>query len=478
MYSPTKFRRVSCLLFFPLFLVTTLLVIQRITTGKISIPKLDHPHPRPPTSTEPPKILHKPPLTQSSPIIDNFPLAATINSSADLPSIPTWNVPPSPHVDESTPLFIGFTRNWSLLQQVVVSYIVAGWPPEDIYVIENTGVMNSNRDGLLTLQNPFYLDYHRLTTILGVNVIRTPTLLTFAQMQNFFTHTALEHDWSHYFWAHMDTVVVSDEEWVGDPWKPLYARAVDTLRETLDPEWGSLATRWFAYDRLALVRTQAFVDVGGWDTMIPFYLTDCDMHERLWMRGFRIEAAEAGKVWDVASSIDDLAILYKRGMDGAKVKKRKGTTDPQVDEVILKPDVKEATSSKDETIQRNSATYHEILRTLGAKQNEKNANGGGGRNTWQSRQVGGQGEPFYRDPEGFEESILSLMDWGKSVFNAKWGRDRCDLRDVGLTEGDAWRVVRGWENEDVQGRYWREKAKEEKARVNEAEVKRKQKIAS
>ena len=55
----------------------------------------------------------------------------------------------------------------------------------------------------------------------------------------------------------MDTVVLSDEEWNAESYKSLYMRAVDTLRETLDPAWGPLATRWFAYDRLALVRTQA-----------------------------------------------------------------------------------------------------------------------------------------------------------------------------------------------------------------------------
>ena len=200
MYSPTKFRRGLCLLFFPLFLATTLLTVQRITTGRVSIFRFNNPDPRPSKPTEPARVLHKPPLSQPSPITDCFPLAAKARAHADLPSIPKWNVPPFHHVNESTPLFIGFTRNWSLLQQVVVSYIVAGWPPEDIHVIENTGVMNSNRDGLLTLQNPFYLDYHRLTKILGVNVVRTPTLLTFAQMQNFFIYTALEHDWSHYFW--------------------------------------------------------------------------------------------------------------------------------------------------------------------------------------------------------------------------------------------------------------------------------------
>ena len=484
MFPQGKLRRTLFLLFVPFIIATTLFIVQRISTGKVSIPKLEDLDPRPAAPIEPPKVLHKPPLAEPPPIIDNFPLAAKANSSVDLPPIPEWNRPPSPHVNESTPLFIGFTRNWSLLQQVVVSYITAGWPPEDIYVIENTGVMNSNRDGLLTPQNPFYLDHHRLTKILGVNVIHTPTLFTFAQMQNFFIYTALEHNWPHYFWAHMDTVVVSDEEWDGTPWKPLYARAVDALRETLDPAWGTLATRWFAYDHLALVRTQTFVDVGGWDTMIPFYLTDCDMHERLWMRNFRIENAQAGKVWDVASAIDDLELLYKRGGDTVTVAKRENATKPATDGGAPAPEATAVKPTEENGVQRSSVMYHEILRSLDTKQHEKNAHGGGGRNTWQARQIGGQGEPFYRDPEGFEESILSLMEWGKLTYRAKWGRDRCDLRDVGMVEGDAWRVVGGWEDEGVQKQYWKDRAREEKERVaqerkeeeeREKEVKEKEK---
>lgn len=142
--------------------------------------------------SEPVVPLYKPAPETPPPIVDNFPRAASAKSSIDLPSIPAWNLPPEPHVNETTPLLIGFTRNWRVLQQAVVSYIIAGWPPGDIYVVENTGTLRSNRDGLLTLQNPFYIDYHRLSTIFGVNIITTPTLLTFAQLQNFYIHTALE----------------------------------------------------------------------------------------------------------------------------------------------------------------------------------------------------------------------------------------------------------------------------------------------
>jgi len=67
-------------------------------------------------------------------------------------------------------LLIGFTRNWPQLLQCVVSYIAAGWPAEEIYVVENTGTMLSNKEGKLTLQNPFYLNHTQLE-MLGVNVI-------------------------------------------------------------------------------------------------------------------------------------------------------------------------------------------------------------------------------------------------------------------------------------------------------------------
>jgi hypothetical protein len=54
-------------------------------------------------------------------------------------------------------------------------------------------------------------------------------------------------------------------------------RAVEILRQTLAPDYardddgtpGRWAIRFFAYDRLALVNKEAYIEVGGWDTMIP-----------------------------------------------------------------------------------------------------------------------------------------------------------------------------------------------------------------
>ena len=159
--------------------------------------------------------------------------------------------------------------------------------------------------------------------------------------------------------------------------------------------------------------------------MIPFYMTDCDMHERLWMRKFRIEGAEAGRVWDVHSSLDNLEQLYKRGDDSSKPEAK---TESAADLLPREPKA-----------QRNSADYGKLVHSLNVLQDLKSS-AEGGRNTWQARQRGGQGEPFYRDPEGFEKGILMWMDFGRDVFTEKWGRGPCDLRVAGLEEQDAWYV--------------------------------------
>lgn len=254
----------------------------------------------------------------------------------------------------------------------------------------------------------------------------------------------------------MDVVAVSDEEYKTEPYESLYMRAVNVMRATLRPEYGPLAARWFAYDRLSLVRTKAFVDVGGWDTVIPFYMTDCDMYERLWMEGLKIEPAEAAKIWDVSTSLDDLEMLYRRGQKATKAKKnlsaREGEQGPPSDQAPA-------------SAQRNSPIYQDLLHTLDDMQNQKSSNADG-RNTWQARQHGGKGEPFYRDPEGFEKAILMTMDFGRKMFEEKWGRGQYNLREAGLVERDAWRVIMDWEKPEVQtqAKKDKEKAEREKAK--------------
>ncbi|KAF2434583.1 hypothetical protein EJ08DRAFT_693610 [Tothia fuscella] len=392
-----------------------------------------------PTQSNPnPHPIYKPARNATAPILDNFPLAAKASSPDDLPPIPSFNRVPDPHVTENTPLFIGFTRNWPLLQQTVVSYITAGWPPSDIYVVENTGTMNANKLGKLTLQNPFYIDYNRLINIFGVNVVSTPTYLSFSQLQNFYLSHAIEKAWEYYFWGHMDVLALPEEEYtnpVTGNYTSLYMRTVEDLRRVMDPDYATdedgspvrWAIQFYAYDRLALVNRLAFEEVGGWDVQIPYYGTDCDMHERLFMAGFKQEESKTGLIYDIGSSLQDLLILYRR-----------------------KPPINQGnswtmsrTSPWGEEDELNSPAYQDLVRELDQMQVDKNSDARG-RNTWQASQNGGKGEPYYRDPEGFEKAVHMTIEFGRKVMEEKWGHRGCALRGAGLTLGDEWRVEHDW----------------------------------
>ena len=277
----------------------------------------------PPPPPPPPHPKYKPtPTYLPPPIQDNFPLLATSTP----PPVPKWNQPRQDmHKDydlpTAPPLFIGFTRTYPVLLQAVVSYITAGWPPSQIYVIENTGAQQANARGQLTLQNPFYLN-HTVLHALGVNVVTTPALLSFAQLQNFFLSLTYTHAWPYYFWSHMDVLALSYEggrdgvtpAYDAPGYKTIYELGLAALQRAREKEArgeGKWGIRFFAYDHLALVNPAAYEDVGGWDTLIPYYLTDCDMHSRLMMRGWSMEDALAGIVTDVASALGDLAALYR-----------------------------------------------------------------------------------------------------------------------------------------------------------------------
>lgn len=143
------------------------------------------------------------PAYMPPPISDPFPALATSTP----PPIPAYNVPEKDiwktkyGLEIAPPLLIGFTRSWPMLLQTVVSYITAGWPPEQIFVVENTGMQQANTRGQLTLQHPWFLN-HTALSILGVKIIQTPVLLTFAQLQNFYLSLSYTHNWPYYFWSH------------------------------------------------------------------------------------------------------------------------------------------------------------------------------------------------------------------------------------------------------------------------------------
>ena len=348
---------------------------------------------------------------------------------------------------------------------MVIGYITAGWPPEDIYVVENTGTFDANKNGLLTSQNPFYLDYDRLTKIFGVNVVTTPSLQSFAQLQNLYLSEAISNNLTHYFWAHMDTVPQSHEDI--QPYKSLYAIAVDVIRESFSPDYEShdrWAVRFFSYDWLALVNVKSYVKVGGWDTMISYYGTDCDMHGRFKLNGLETPNADAGQVFDVGRSLDDLEVLYRRKAKTKTKTKRdveQGKTVVKVGEhgkvTISEPNTNTTTTtpappppdsptaastitylSTTEEDTLGSPTWTTLQDTLESLAAEKRHDPY--RNSWQLKQAGGHGEPYYYDADGWEEALQLTIAAGVEVYERKWGHKGCDIGDVGLVEGDQWGV--------------------------------------
>jgi len=193
------------------------------------------------------------------------------------------------------------------------------------------------------------------------------------------------------------------------------------------------AARFFAYDRLALVNRAAFESIGGWDSSIPYYHTDCDMHDRLKMYGFEYndpEDVEVGFVKDVAHTLDDLLVLYrKKGaaeasftVDNSKAKTQQWSSQTGK---VWEPDVP------------GSPAYHQLLNVTEEMVEAKNA---AGRNIWQGLQKGGHGEPYYRDANGFDRAIQMMTDVGKAIYAEKWGYRECGLLQVGRKAGDEWKA--------------------------------------
>ncbi|RYP33008.1 hypothetical protein DL767_004919 [Monosporascus sp. MG133] len=411
-------------------------------------PMREQPLPPPPK-----KKVYKPVPEQHAPIEDHFPW---LTHSREAPPVNENNWPPWPHVPEKTPLLIGFTRNWPLLLQCVSSYIAAGWPPSDIFVVENTGTFSANPKHELSLQNPFFLNMTALE-LLGVNVISTPTLLTFAQLQNFYLHTALQRGWEYFFWSHQDVIVFSDEEvkkkdrdhdWDTDPYATIYERAVGLLRYLNGPDMPPWSTHFFAYDHLTLVKRDAFLEVGAWDTQIPFYAADCDMYLRLHWAGYWQPQSEAGLIFDVNTVLDDIGALFQlpgshasfKGDPVFEDKKRPGQEAEMQRELDMRG-----------WVEKHGETWVHLVEIAGRMQEVKSQQKGLLRNTWQTRQEGGFGEPFYRDPRGFEQAQQIMIDAGRRVFAEKWGHRGCDLIDKDIEGGDAWKLERDWDINEAPG---------------------------
>jgi hypothetical protein len=355
-----------------------------------------------------------------------------------------------------TPLFIPFTRNNTMLRQAVLSYIAAGWPRNDIVIVDNTGVMDSNHRGVLAQDNPFYLDYDLFRRRYGVSILQTPTLLNFAQLQNFFLRTAIARQWPFYFWSHMDIAILSGEDI--EPYKSFYHRVIDVLdsvgldqystlppttaqeegredetgamhtltdigkRRTEDPTW---AIKFFEFDNLALINVEAWKQIGPWDVFIPYYNTDCDAYARILLNGYTKDEVQAGYIFDVADVVEDPEIRFFPG-ESENERKKWG----------LAPQGPEKAGGE-----INSMRFQWLKSELVEMMDIKNSNEMG-RNTWQGSSVDRkpptQPEPWAHDPKAFQASWWAAADSGRAMYIKKWGTLQCDLQAENKTLEDAW----------------------------------------
>ncbi|KAH7025810.1 uncharacterized protein B0I36DRAFT_249247 [Microdochium trichocladiopsis] len=449
--------------------------------------------PKRPNNGHPAPKMKPVPTHVPPPIRDPFPL---LERGERPPPIPSYNVPRHEMhheygLDYVPPLFIGFTRQWPMLLQCVVSYITAGWPPESIIVVENTGVQFSNRQGKLSLQNPFYLN-HAVLKRLGVTVLQTPVLLTFSQMQNFFLSEAHNRAWPYYFYSHQDSLVYSFEDGADTVHRPgdrefefydddekhdimnppaagkkgyrtIYENALRELNTTLDREdhW---AFRWFQYDHLTLVNREAMDAVGGWDNLMPYYGSDCDMNARLAMDGWTMKHRRIGIINDVSTVLDDLIVLYRDKNVEPKwtdpnPPEEKPKEEGKAEEKPKQEEEQEAAASTDEAAAaaaaaaagatseaiEGSLSYFRKLVKTGNDMGKYKYRDDEWRNTWQLSQRGGQGEPYYYNSDGFAQSFWILAEAGREVYRQKWGHGGCDLvQETALIPSDAWLVEPDW----------------------------------
>lgn len=223
-----------------------------------------------------------------------------------------------------------------------------------------------------------------------------------------------------------------------EPHYTLYDRAVSVLQYLLLPTSPKWAHHFFAYDHLTLVHTDALLSIGGWDTQIPFYATDCDMYVRLMWAGYWQGETEIGIILDVASVLDDIgALLRIPGITAS---------------FAGDPNATATTDEEQERIEREGESYERLVEVGRRMEGNKYKEGENTwRNTWQLKQRGGKGEPFYRDAEGFEYATKMMIDLGRAVFAEKWGHRGCDIAKIGIKPEDAWRLERDWEEEEGEG---------------------------
>ena len=132
-----------------------------------------------------------------------------------------------------------------------------------------------------------------------------------------------------------------------------------------------------------------------------------------------LSGVDAGHIWDVAACLADVSVFFRQNTTKARESCEPGDIDAAAAAAV-------ADMSMDaKAYGRCDCRFYALRRMLETIYHDKQTHKGG-RNLWQAKQTGGQGEPFWQYPEGFEKALLMQAEHGRKVFERKWAYSGCD----------------------------------------------------
>lgn len=184
--------------------------------------------------------------------------------------------------------------------------------------------------------------------------------------------------------------------------------------------------------------------------------------------GYFQGSTQVGIIIDTSTTLDDVAAFFRLPGVHATFAGDPGPADQAGDEgseqageeqgILEALGTGDKEARRERLVDEQGETVERLVDVAYRMQAVKYIDGGWWRNMWQLRQGGGEGEPFYRDPEGFQLGLDMMIETGRRVFSEKYGHRGCDIAFMGIRAEDAWRIEKDWdpvtEGSGSEGPYW------------------------